>query len=386
MNPKAIEPARYTTSKGLRLVHRARRFLALPLLGETAGVSGTRASNVIRLMGIGTCRLIVTSAFLLLSFRIAVASETNLSAHPTLILVIGAPGEAEFGSNFLQQATLWQKAATQGNCSRITIGLSEPGQTNDCDLIRQTLVAEPKEGLSPLWLVMLGHGSFDGKEAKFNLRGPDISATELSLWLKPFKRSLILIDTSSSSAPFLTRLSATNRVIITATRSGHEQNFTRFGKFFAEAITDPASDLDKDGSISVLEAFLMASRQTAAFYKSEGRLASEHALLDDNGDGLGTPADWFQGLRAVKKPKDAAAVDGLLAQQIHLVGSDSDKALTPEQIARRDALERAVLLYREKKDKVPEDEYYRELEKLLLEVARFYGSNSLVSPTVQNGR
>ena len=317
---------------------------------------------------------------------IAGASQTNISDHPTLILVIGAAGEAEFGSNFLQQATLWQKAASQGNCSQITIGLNDPGQTNDYDLLKQTLTAEPKESLSPLWLVLLGHGSFDGKEARFNLRGPDVSATELSLWLKPFKRSLIVINTSSSSAPFLTRLSATNRVVITATRSGHEQNVTRFGKYFTEAITDPASDLDKDGSISVLEAFLMASRQTAAFYKSEGRLASEHALLDDNGDGLGTQADWFQGLRAIKKPKDAAAVDGLLAQQMHLVGSDSDQGLTPEQIARRDALERAVLLYREKKDKVPEDEYYRELEKLLLEVAKFYATNSLVSPALQNSR
>jgi len=303
-------------------------------------------------------------------------SPTNASDRATLILVIGAPGEAEFGSNFVQQATLWQKAGAQGNCNEITIGLVSGGQTNDYEQLKQTLSAEPKQGPSALWLVLIGHGSFDGKEARFNLRGPDVSATDLALWLKSFRRPLVVIDTSSSSAPFLNNLSATNRVIITATRSGHEQNFTRFGQYLAEAIIDPTSDLDKDGSVSLLEAFLAASRQTAAFYKTEGRLASEHALLDDNGDGLGTPADWFVGLRAVKKPKETAAVDGLFAQQVHLVRSDSEQSFTAEQMVHRDALEHAVLLYREKKNQVPEDEYYRELEKLLLGLAKSYGSNS----------
>jgi len=290
--------------------------------------------------------------------------------------VIGAPGEAEFGSNFVQQLTLWQKAGVQGNCNEITLGLESKDLTNNYEQLKQTLSAEPKQGASPLWLVLIGHGSFDGKEARFNLRGPDVSATDLALWLQPFRRPLVVIDTSSSSAPFLNKLSASNRVIITATRSGNEQNLTRFGQYMAEAITDPTSDLDKDGAVSLLEAFLAASRQTAAFYKTEGRLASEHALIDDNGDGLGTPADWFVGLRAVKKPKEAAAIDGLFAQQLHLVRSDSEQSFTAEQMARRDALERAVLLYREKKSQLPEDEYYRELEKLLIEVARFYGSNS----------
>jgi len=103
---------------------------------------------------------------------------------------------------------------------------------------------------------------------------------------------------------------------------------------------------------------------------------TEHALLDDNGDGLGTPADWFRGLRAVKKPKENAVVDGLLAQQFHLVPNQTELVFTPEQRARRDALERAVLLHREKKGKMSEDAYYRELEKLLLELARFYQQNA----------
>jgi len=290
----------------------------------------------------------------------------------TVLIVVGASGEAEFGSNFLRQATLWQAACAQAGCRQLTVGLNGDGETNDLGRLQETLAAEPKEGLGELWLVMIGHGTFDGKEARFNLRGPDVSATELAQWLQPFRRPLAVINTAACSAPFLNKLSGTNRVIITATRSGHEQNYTRFGQYFAEAITNIQADLDKDGQISLLEAFLMASRQAAEFYKMEGRLATEHALLDDNGDGLGTPADWFRGLRAVKKPKESAAVDGLLAQQFHLIRGDTETNLTAEQRSRRDALERAVLLHREKKGQFTEDEYYRELERLLLDLARFY--------------
>jgi len=305
----------------------------------------------------------------------ASAAENSASNSTTVMIVVGAPGEPEFGSNFLRQAALWQRACSEENCRQMIIGL-DSANTNDYARLKESLAAEPKDVLDPFWLVLIGHGTFDGKESRFNLRGPDVSATELAQWLQPFRRPLAIIDTSSSSAPFLNKLSASNRVVITATRSGHEQNFTRFGQYFAEAMADPQSDLDKDGSVSLLEAFLVGSRRTAEFFKAEGRLATEHALLDDNGDGLGTPADWFQGLRAIRKPKEDAAVDGLLASQFQLIRSTADKNLTATQIAQRDALERVVFLYREKKRAVPEDEYYRELEKLLLNLARFYDSNS----------
>jgi hypothetical protein len=304
----------------------------------------------------------------------ATASEPPASSHPTLLIVVGAPGEPELATNFIHQSTLWEKAGAEGGSRSTIIGLSPTTETNDFDLLKLFLAEEPKEGPDALWLVFIGHGTFDGKEAKFNLRGPDISASELALWLKPFKRPLAILDTSSSSAPFLNKLSATNRVIITATRSGHEQNFARFGQYVAEAITDPKADLDKDGQISLLEAFLSASRQTAEFYKVEGRLASEHALLDDTGDGMGTPAEWFRGLRAIKKPKDNASMDGLLAQQFNLVPSEAERHLTSDQRSRRDALERAILLHREKKSQMPEDDYYRQLESLLLDLARFYAA------------
>src|SRR5213075_927990 len=96
------------------------------------------------------------------------------------------------------------------------------------------------------------------------------------------------------------------RVIVAAARSGYEQNYARFGQYMAEAIADPTADLDKDGQTSLLEAFLTASRRVAEYYATEGRMVTEHALLDDNGDGFGTPADWFRGIRAVKAAKDGA--------------------------------------------------------------------------------
>lgn len=343
----------------------------------------TSSKSEIRKFGFGSSLVFRVSCFAWLLASLlpltALASVDLSSTRGTAIIIVGAPGEAEFGSNFVRQASLWQSACEKADLRQITIGLNAEASTNDYDELKQALLLEPREGTAELYLVLIGHGTFDGKEARFNLRGPDVSAIELGVWLQPFRRPLAVIDTTSSSAPFLNKLSATNRVIITATRSGNEQNFTRFGQYFAEAITSLDADLDKDGQVSLLEAFLIASRRTAEFYKAEGRIATEHALIDDNGDGLGTQADWFRGLRAIKAPKDKAAVDGSLAQQFHLVRSDAENRLTEQQRQKRDELEHAVIQYREKKSNVPDDEYYRGLEKLLLELARLYATNAISS-------
>jgi hypothetical protein len=180
------------------------------------------------------------------------------------------------------------------------------------------------------------------------------------------------VDCAAASGPFLKALSGPRRVVITATRSGGEENFAHFGEFLAGAVADPAADLDKDGQTSLLEAFLAAGRRTAEFYEKEGRLATEHALLDDNGDGLGTQADWFRGIRAVKKAADGAALDGLRAHQFHLVRNEAEQKLPPAVRARRDELEMAVAKLRDTKSTMSEDDYYAKLEPLLLEIARLY--------------
>ena len=231
------------------------------------------------------------------------AAAPEAAERSTVIVVTGAPGEPEFAPDFALQIEAWSKASGEAGAKYVNIG----GSDADRERLKSALEAEAKSGPGELWLVLIGHGTFDGKEAKLNLRGPDVSATELTEWLKPFQRPLAVIDTTSSSAPFLAKLAAPKRVIVSATRSGNEQNYARFGKFLAEALGDSQSDLDKDGQVSLLECFLSASHRTTEFYKTEGRLATEHALIDDNGDGLGTPADWFRGVHAVKRSMPCAS-------------------------------------------------------------------------------
>jgi hypothetical protein len=254
----------------------------------------------------------------------------------------------------------------------ILIGLKPEGESKDIDRLKKTLEDEPKESVNELWLVLIGHGTFDGKTARFNLRGPDPAAADFALWLQPFRRPVAVINCASSSAPFINVLSAPGRVVLSATRSGYEQNFARFGQYFSTAIADLKADLDKDGQTSLLEAFLIASRQVAEFYETEGRLATEHALLEDGGDGLGTPADWFRGIRAVKKAREGASHDGLRAHQFHLIRSETERTMPASLRARRDELELALATLRESRARWAEDEYYRRVENLLLELARLY--------------
>lgn len=306
----------------------------------------------------------------------APAADLSLTGEqPTVILVVGAAGEPEYGKMFSDWAGLWEKACQQAGAKSVLLG-QETSATNVLSQLQQALQSKLQETNAALWLVFLGHGTFDGQEARFNLRGPDLSASELVKWLEPFRRPLAVINASSASGPFISKLSGKGRVVVTATKSGFEQNFARFGQYLAESIADPQADLDKDDQTSLLEAYLTASRRVAEFYQLEGRLATEHALLDDNGDGLGTPADWFRGIRAVKKAREGAELDGFRAHQLHLVLSEAEKKLPPEVRARRDELEIEIARLRESKTQLGEDEYYRRLEKLLLELARLYESGS----------
>jgi hypothetical protein len=312
-----------------------------------------------------------------LFFSVVLTARGDASSNQTsVIIVVGAAGEQEFGKEFADWAGLWAKACDAGGAKHTTFGLRPAEDETDLSKLKQAIVSEPTNSIAELWLVLIGHGTFDGKEAKFNLRGPDLSATELGEWLKPFRRPVIVINCASSSSPFINKLSSPGRLIVTATRSGYEENYARFGKYIATAITDPTADLDKDGQTSLLEAFIMASRQAGDFYAAGGRLVTEHALLDDNGDGLGTPADFFRGVHAVKKPASGGSVDGLRAHQIHLVRSELEQQMSPEVRARRDELELALAKLRDLKASLPVDEYYHRLESLMQTLAELYDSQS----------
>jgi hypothetical protein len=298
-----------------------------------------------------------------------------------VVVVVGAPGSEEYRPEFEAWAAQWRDAAAAGEADFLAIGLGDTNEVSDRQVLESTLGTLGSESSAAVWLVFIGHGTYGGGEPKFNLRGPDVAAVELSTWLQTWRRPLAIIQCASASGPFLAALSNTNRVVITATQSGHEQNFARFGEYMAASIADPSADLDKDGQTSLLEAFLMSARRVAGFYEFEGRLATEHALLDDNGDLLGTPPDWFEGVRAVKRAAAGALPDGLRAHQFHLVRSERERDLPEAFRLSRDQLELELEALRGRKSDLDPAIYYVRLEELLLRLARLYESaGQLVGP------
>jgi hypothetical protein len=302
-------------------------------------------------------------------FHLAAAQAED---KPCVLIVVGAPGAAEYKSQFERWAGAWKSAALKASAESMVIGATgQPGVT-DHDRLHSVLLERSKASPQPLWIILIGHGTYDGREAKFNLQGPDVTDAELADWLSPVKRPVVVINCASASGPFINRLSGPNRVVVVATKSGFEMNFARFGEFIAEAVTDPRADLDKDGQVSLLEAYLTASHRVEEYYRTHSQLASEHALLDDNGDHLGTPASWFKGVRATERAKDGATLDGTRAHQLHLIPSDREREMPVEIRQRRDELEALVAALRDQKEKLKEDEYYARLEKLMVELARLY--------------
>lgn len=212
-------------------------------------------------------------------------------------------------------------------------------------------------------IVLIGHGSFDGKVAKFNLPGPDMSPADFAPLLKRLRaKQIVFVNTTSASGPFVAELAGPGRTIVTATRTGAEQYSTLFGGFFIDALTSEAADTDKNRRVSILEAFTAARREVATAYQREGIMLTEHALLDDDGDGKGA-----------LEPK-AEAPDGRVASILAL-GSAADAAPLPADprlrqlhTERRD-LEKRVESLRLLKGGMEPARYAAELEKLLTDLA-----------------
>lgn len=317
-------------------------------------------------------RTLLTLLTLLTGLAGAEPVDAASASSQTVIVVVGAAGDSAYAPQFARWAELWKQACAKGGAEFVVVGLNPIEGATDRERLRETLAKQSPQTTAALWLVLVGHGTFDGNVARFNLRGPDVSAADLAEWLKPMDRPVAVIDTTSASAPFMKELSSPGRVVITATKSGFEHNYARFGQHLAEAIANPQADLDKDGQTSLLEAYLTASHAVGAFYTAAGRLATEHALLDDNGDTLGTPAEWFRGIRPIQKARDDSSLDGYRAHQFHLVPSRSETAMPPELRARRDHLELQIVELRDARDKYSDTEYFSKLEPFVREIARIY--------------
>ncbi|HJQ26375.1 MAG TPA: hypothetical protein VKA60_20845 [Blastocatellia bacterium] len=214
---------------------------------------------------------------------------------------------------------------------------------------------------SLVFVMLIGHGSFDAQQAKFNLVGPDLAAKDYAQLLSTLPtRRVIFINAASSSGEFVKPMAGEGRVVITATRSGNEQNATVFAEYFIAGLSDDAADADKNGRISVLEAFAYATKLTADFYKTKNRLATEHALIDDNGDGTGH--------------EEATGGDGTLAKTMYLDSKPLQQAAGDAELARllgeRQRLEEAVEKLKARKADMKPEEYDRQLEDLLVELAK----------------
>jgi hypothetical protein len=290
-----------------------------------------------------------------------------------LLIVVGLAGDPEHGTAFEKWgATMAAAAGRLGIEREHVILLGETGDAANKPSGRATkeqvekafaTIAGAATADDVVFVTLLGHGSFDGVDAKFNLPGPDLSAKEFNALLRRLPtRQVVFVNTSSASGPFIEELSGPNRTIVTATRNGAERYATLFGGFFVDALTSEAADADKNKRISVLEAYLYARGEVNRAYEREGLLATEHALLDDNGDKQGSP-----------EPSPTGA-DGKLAAAVSVGSTEAavplptDPKLRALVIEQRE-LERRVEALRLLKDSMEPARYQAELERLVTELA-----------------
>jgi len=213
-----------------------------------------------------------------------------------------------------------------------------------------------------LLVLLIGHGtSLDGDEAKFNLVGPDLSASEWGELLRPLPGRLVFVDTTGASFPFLRKLAGKGRVVLTSTDAAAQQFETVFPEFFIKAFDDPAADLDRNHRVSIWEAFTYASAAVRQWFDQKGQLPTERALLDDTGTGIG---------REAQNP----GADGAIARVTYLepdaVLALPADAATASLMRRRAELENLLDELKARKESIPPDRYDADLEKLLVEIAR----------------
>lgn len=216
-----------------------------------------------------------------------------------------------------------------------------------------------------LLVLLIGHGTPvdgpGGEDAKFNLVGPDMSATEWAELLKPIAARLVFVNTTGASFPFLHKLAGRGRIVLTATDSSAQQFETVFAEHFINAFDDPAADVDKNGRVSVWEAFEFASAAVRQSFEQKGQLPTERPLLDDTGAGIG---------REAQNP----GADGAIARATYLAPDPASAMPANTAIGvltkRRAELESELEQLKARKDTMPPDQYQAELERLLLEIAR----------------
>jgi hypothetical protein len=208
-----------------------------------------------------------------------------------LLIVVGLAGDPEQGELFRKWAANLTAASERLGVARdqiVQVGDERPATR---DGLQKAFAGLSQRAAADdlVMVVLFGHGTFDGRAAKFNLSGPDMAAADFAPLLDRLpSRRVVFVNTASASGPFIEALSGPGRTIVTATRSGSEQFATLFGGYFVDALSAEAADADKNRRVTVLEAFEHAKREVARAYEREGLLATEHALLDDGAKAAAT--------------------------------------------------------------------------------------------------
>jgi peptidase C13-like protein len=294
--------------------------------------------------------------------------------HVFLLILVGLAGDPEHGELFHKWGgELAEAAGRLGVPADHVVYLVDQTQEGDKNVTGKATVEEigktfdrfAKQATAEdaVYVVLIGHGSWDGKTAKFNLPGPDIGPADFNTQFRKLPtKQIVFVDTTSASGPFLNELSAPGRTIITATRNGAENYSTLFGGYFVDALTGEEADADKNRRVSMLEAFQFAKAAVQRAYEKEGLLSTEHAMLDDNGDKAGSADPTTNG------------PDGKVASLL-AIGSAADAAALPTDpklralVLEQRELEHRVESLRLLKESMEPAKYQSELEKLVTDLA-----------------
>lgn len=284
---------------------------------------------------------LIRVGFILLLLPMVVAAELHV------IAVEGLGGTEEYTQRFSEEVAKLELAAQSVTTAEHMRVFAGEEATEENILAHFDALAAIVNADDRVVIYLIGHGSYDGYEYKFNLPGPDLTGEQLVELLDALpSNNQLLVNTSSASGATLDALTNETRVVITATRSGSERNATRFGSSFVAALEDPAADINKNNAISAQEAFDYAARQVTDYFEFRGQLATEHPQLK------GERAARFT-LARLEVPEPA--------------GDDPELGLLFEQ---RDQLDGRIEELQLRKDELTTDEYYTQLQQLLLELAR----------------
>jgi hypothetical protein len=288
------------------------------------------------------------------------AAAIRMPAANYYLTVTGLGGEPDYEQRFGMWAKDIDKILKASPDAKVETLVNGTREQVRAALERIAKEAKPQDALV---VMLIGHGSFDGLDYKINLPGPDLSAAELASLLDrvPAARQLV-VNMTSASGGAIEFLRKPNRVVIAATKTGTEKNATVFARFWVEALRDPAADTDKNEVISALEAFRYTDKKTVAYYESQNRLATEHAVLEDTGKG-----------EPVRAPSPENG-EGLVAAAFPLlrIGGAATAARDPAKLkllAKKEELEQQIDKLKYEKAAIPPEEYKKQLAALLLELA-----------------